>query len=1006
MIQAFRKIPYPRTLAAVTAAFVLYLLFGFLAVPRLVERGIRGYAAETLRRAAAVGEVRFNPLLFKLELRDFALTEQDGAPIAGFQRLLVDFELSSIARRAWTFSEVAVDGLDLRVDIAPDGKLNLAALAESLPKGDARGARKDGAPPRLLLQHVVLRGGVIAFSDRSGPMPASATVQPLDLELRDISTLPDRRGPYTISARLREGGTLAWRGEVSLQPVFSQGEIQGKGFKPATAWRFLHERPKLAEPAGEIAFSARYRFEYARGAPRLAVEDIRVLATGIALSEPGAKEPLLALDTIEATGGRFDLERRQIAIGNVAVTGGAVRIAREADGKIRIVEALGGAGGGKGGEPSAAGAAPEPANLWRFALDALQVEGVRIALADRSLKPAVAYDLEDVRARVSNITNDGRTPVEVEAALRVAQGGGVRASGEVGADGSRASARVKVERVALKPLQPLLARMSTLKLESGELSADAKVEYRAVKGRPELRVAGGAGIGNLLVNEAATGDRLLAWKALTADGVAFSLQPDRLRVREVRVVQPGAKIVIFKDRSLNLARAFEPQPAQGAAAPPPEAPKPPVEGAPATAAAPFDVGVERVRVENGVVDFADLSLVLPFATTIEEFQGTATGISSDPASGTALDFEGRVGEYGLARVDGSLRPFQPKSFTDIGVVFRNVEMTPLSPYSATFAGRKIASGRLALDLRYRIENSRLAGDNKVVMEKFTLGERVEAPEALDLPYDLAIALLTDSEGRIDVAVPVSGSVDAPEFSYRQLISQAIATVLRNIVTAPFRALAGLLGGGSGRDVESVAFDAGRAALRPPEREKLKGVAEALGKRPQLALVVEGQFGEADRAALRQRDVALAISGKLGRPPAAGAAPERVNPLDARTQRALEALFVERGSEEALSRFVADAEKTRGKPVQRVNPVLALAGRGSADAAFYEAMLKHLNETARIPGEALAQLADARARAVAGYLVETLSVPAARVAAKAAAEPGEERVKLSFDVARQAAAGER
>lgn len=997
VIPIFRKVPYPRTLAVIAAVFALYLLFGFLAVPRLVERALHGYVAETLQRNASVGEVRFNPLLFKLEVRDFALAERDGAPIAGFERLIVDFELSSIARWAWTFSAITVDGLDLRADIGPDGRLNLAALAGSVPKDGAQDGPKDEAPPRFLLQYVELRGGVVTFSDRSGPTPASATVQPLDLELRDISTLPDRRGPYTVSAQLRDGGTLTWRGEMSLQPVLSQGEIEGKGFKPATAWRFLRERPNLAEPAGEIAFSARYRFEYTAGAPRLAVEDIRVLAAGIALSEPEAKEPMLTLDRMEATDGRFDLEERRIAIGNVAVAGGAVRIAREADGRVRIVEVLGGAGGGRGGEPAAA-AAPEPANPWRFTLDALQVEGVRIALADRSLKPAVAYDLEDLRARVSNITNDGKTPIGFEAALRVAQGGSLSAAGEVGADGGRASASVKVERVALKPLQPLVARHSTLRLESGALSADAKVEYRAGKERPDLRVTGGAAIQNLLLNEAGTGDRLLAWKALNADSIAFRLQPARLRIKEVRVAEPGAKIVIFQDRSLNLAKALEPPPAQGAPKAKPEAGS---AGTPAAAAPPLDIGVERVRVENGVVDFADLSLVLPFATKVEEFQGAATGISSDPAGGAALNFEGRVGEFGLARVDGSLRPFQPKSFTDIGVVFRNVEMLPLSPYTATFAGRKIASGRLALDLRYKIENSQLAGDNKVVLEKFTLGERVEAPEALDLPYDLAIALLTDANGRIDVAVPVSGNMDAPEFSYGHLIWQAIATVIRNIVTAPFRALAGLLGGGGGaEDAERIAFDAGRAVLQPPEREKLKRVAGALEKRPQLNLVAEGQFGEADLAALRQRDVALAIAVRLGRAPAARAAPERVNPLDARTQRAMEALFVERSSEAELSAFVAAAEKTRGKPVQRANPVLALAGRGSADAAFYEALLKQLNETARIPAEALAQLADARARAVSGYLVETLSVPAARVAAKAAAEPGEERVRLSFDVARQ------
>jgi len=398
------------------------------------------------------------------------------------------------------------------------------------------------------------------------------------------------------------------------------------------------------------------------------------------------------------------------------------------------------------------------------------------------------------------------------------------------------------------------------------------------------------------------------------------------------------------------------------------------------------------------VDFSDLSLVLPFAAKVEEFNGSITGISSDPAGAAALKLEGKVGEYGLSNVDGTLKPFQPKAHTDIGVVFRNVELVPLSPYSATFAGRRIATGRVSLDLRYKIENSQLAGNNSVVLERFTLGEAVDSPGAVRLPYDLAIALLTDSDGKISVAVPVKGNIDAPEFSYGHLIWQAVTTVITNIVTAPFRSL---FGGSSGDGLENVAFDAGRATLRPPEREKLKRVAGAIAKRPQLVLVVEGQYGDADLAALRERDVTLAIAARLGRAPGPGEAPDPVNPLDGRTQRAMEALFTERASAEALAKFVDETEKARGKPVDRANPVLAFAGRGSADADFYQALLRRLNETARVPAESLQQLADARSRAVAGHMKDTLAVPESRLAVRTAAAPGAALVKLSFDVARQA-----
>jgi uncharacterized protein involved in outer membrane biogenesis len=1053
VINRLKRIPHRKSLAAAAGGLLLYSALGFWVAPGLIERGIPRYVAENLQRQASVGRVRVNPLLFKVEIRDFALTERGGAPIVGFERLFVDFELSSLLRWAWTFSEIALEGLDLRVDIGPEGELNLAALAASVPKSEAPPAEH---PPRLVLQHVALSRGAVTFSDRSGKVPASATFRPLNLEMRDISTLPDRRGPHLVSGRLPGGATLSWRGEMSLQPVVSQGELTLKDIRPAAMWKFVQSRVDLAEPAGELDLAVRYRFSHADGATRLALTDARIGAREVALrlgesertaraaigvaafeagfaaeleaqgsrtqvlvrdlaltltrvsaGEIGAKEPIVLLESIALEGGSVDLDRRRIAIPRVAVTGGTAHVIREKDGSLALLDMFDARAQAKPSPAAAADSrkpdAQEPG--WSASLDALNLSGVRVALADRSYDPALAYDLENIRIGLKDLRTDGTTPVGFEASLQVKQGGKVRASGSVGIDGSRAAGKVSIERVSLKPLQPAVARHTALRLESGEISASAKLDYRAGKSRPELRVTGGAALENLLLNESASGERLLSWRSFAAEGVTFSLAPDRLHVAEARLLEPGAKIVIYKDRSLNLAKVLETQPATApaapvsaaAAAPGPEARKPDTASA-AEPAAPFEVAVDRVQVENGIVDFSDLALVLPFAAKVEEFRGTATGISSDPASGAALKLEGRVGEFGLARVDGTLKPFQPKAFTDIGVVFRNVEMLPLSPYTATFAGRRIASGRLALDLRYKIENSQLAGDNKVAMEKFTLGERVDAPGALNLPYDLAIALLTDADGRIDIAVPVTGNVDDPKFSYGHLIWQAIATVIKNIVTAPFRALAALFGG-SAENLENIAFDAGRATMQPPEREKLKRVADALGKRPQLRLVVEGQVGVADLAALRERDVANAIAMKLGRKPAAGAVPEPVNPLDAKTQRALEVLFAERNAGEALSKFVAETEKARGKPVQRVNPALAFVGRASADVAFYEALLKRLNDTARIPDAAPGQLADARARAVAEYLVQSLSVPAARVAPKAASEPGSERVKLEFDVVR-------
>jgi hypothetical protein len=498
----------------------------------------------------------------------------------------------------------------------------------------------------------------------------------------------------------------------------------------------------------------------------------------------------------------------------------------------------------------------------------------------------------------------------------------------------------------------------------------------------------------LLIDDSQSRGRFVAWKSLSADGVEFSLKPDRLSIAQVRVVQPEATITVFKDHSVNLAKMLKDQ-GRGS------------EGG-ASRGSSFPITVERVRVQDGTVDYADHSLVLPFAAHVTKIAGSATGLSSDPESRADVLLHGRIEPNGLAKVSGAISPFAPKRFTDLRTEFRNVPMKPLSPYSATFAGRKIASGSLDLSLAYKIENGKLKGENKVLLDHFTLGERVESPSAIHLPLDLAIALLTDSQGRIDVAVPVSGDVDNPKFSYGKLIGQAIFNAIEKIITAPFRALGALLGGGGGGQLDAISFEPGSDRVLPPELDKLKKVSEALAKRPQLKVLVEGTYdAAADGEALRARKVSREVAEALGAKLAPGEHPGPVAVDSAKTQLALEKLLTKRSGDHALAEFQAQYEQRTGRKASRVNPALAFFGKGSTDHDFYEALYRRLVELQPLGDAELRELAQRRAAAVEKALVEKAQVDAARVATGKIATAGKTKAgsvdtKLSLEVLKAAA----
>jgi hypothetical protein len=378
--------------------------------------------------------------------------------------------------------------------------------------------------------------------------------------------------------------------------------------------------------------------------------------------------------------------------------------------------------------------------------------------------------------------------------------------------------------------------------------------------------------------------------------------------------------------------------------------------------------------------FADLSLVLPFATRIHALNGVIVGLGSDPASRATVKLDGRVDEFGQVKIEGALSAFQPKSFADIAVIFRNVPMSTLSPYSATFAGRRIRAGSMDVDLLYKIDKSALVGENKVVLRKLALGERVESPGAMRLPLDLAIAILSDSNGVIDIALPVRGNVDSPEFSYGHLIWQALVTVVTKIATSPFRAIGALFGGGGdGEQLQSIAFEPGSDALQPPERQKVLQVAEVLGKRAQLKLTVFGGYEtKADGEALRALHVRQDVAQKLEVKVKPGEDPGPVALDQVKSQRALEALLTQRAGPKALDEFEKSYEKNTGKKAQRANPILALAGRGAGDRAFYEALYKRLVEIAPLGDAEITDLGKRRADTIAKVLKERGSEIAARV----------------------------
>ena len=792
------------------------------------------------------------------------------------------------------------------------------------------------------------------------------------------------------------------QGEFDLARILRGGAARPAGAAPASAsgssaWRAVIAAVELSNVSASYSdetaknplsvsvrgLGAKLKFEAESGGDGLRLRagpgEIRLdeVRAGAARQD----KPALRIADISISGVRFDGGSRAFDLDAARIGSLDVDATMEA-GRLSLLDLVPAGGKDDGAKPLAA------------RLKSLEIAGGNAAFADR--ESGVTLALEHLGARLTGASSDASKPVEFELTAGVRGGGRIGARGRAVPAAGTLEAKVEASGVALAPLQSLIGRFEGVKLASGAASLSGTLKAGG-KG-PKLNYTGSASATDVAIDDNA-GARLIAWKSLATDSLRIALAPNRVEVDELRLSAPSGKLAIAADGTTNLGRAFArkgPTPASAKAGSGEE-----------DAVA---VTVRRLRVDRGQLDFSDESISPGFAARIAELAGTANGLSSDRATRGNFALEGRVGEFGYASLFGTLNPFAVRERTSFRVQFRNLDVATVSPYSMKFAGYRIASGRLSLDLNYRVNAGLLQGDNKITLVNFVLGERVESAGASNLPVELAIALLKDPDGRIDLEVPITGSLDDPQFSVSAIIWNAIGNIFRNIVAAPFRALAHLFGGG-GEEVGAIAFDPGSSRLLPPEREKLGRIVEALAKRPELKLVIPARYDSGtDARALKRVALAREIGRRAGFAVADGEEPGPISIEDRPTRSALRALFAERFSQAELDKLKTQAEaKERnaqasdGKKLSLLDKVRNFAAgepQVSDPREFYFGLMRRLRDSQPLPENALSGLAQARAAAIGGALKAAGADPARMTLSEPAStsETQADRITLQMGLA--------
>jgi len=499
------------------------------------------------------------------------------------------------------------------------------------------------------------------------------------------------------------------------------------------------------------------------------------------------------------------------------------------------------------------------AKPWQVRLERVELNDNTILLRDFQFDPPSKMRLSNLNLLVKDFDSTASKPFWLGMNTGLSMNGRIAMEGQIKLSPLIANLKLYVDDLSLPPFQPYLDPYIRIRMVQGALNTNADIVYDEAASHA-LHIAGDVAVANFASVDKQESRDFLNWKAMRMNSLIFESAPQRLSVRDISFTEPYLLAYIDSAKKLNIAQNVSPPALGKAVSPVPDlkegaaASKPQGKGK-AKAEEPMSVLIGLLNINRGNMDFADFTIKpTPFSAKIRNLNGNIRSLSSRPDAKSDVLLDGQLNEGAPVKIYGKINPLSLQASTDLRMHFQGVNMTRLSAYSAKFAGYRIERGKLTMDLHYLLENGRLAADNNFLAEQLVLGERVESPEATSLPVRMAISLLKDSEGKIDVSLPISGDLSNPNISIGNLLAGAATELISKLVTSPFSILSALVGQSS-EELESVKFAPGDAILSNEEKEQLAQIAQIMKKRPGMNLDIKSTADAGlDRPVLAEMDL--------------------------------------------------------------------------------------------------------------------------------------------------------
>ena len=912
-----------------------------------------------------------------IALARLAVQRPDGAPLFAVSELRMALGNLDVFRHALDVTRVTVTRPEFDVRRRSDGEFEWVVLAGGATMGAPAAAAS--LPWQARVREVDVQGATARLEDQSTAPQFRATLGDFRLRATDISNVAGDKGHVELSLTTDLGATITADAAVTLAPVTALGKLSTVGLNLKRLFPYYESAINLQVADGVLDFVTSFAVVARdKGPPAIALSGGGAEVRNLRLLFPGERDPLWTVPKLTAAGIGVDVDARTVTIDEATSRQAVLRINRDGDGNFnfaRIMRTTGSTGRNAGQIPAPGASAAQigPAATtasadatWQLLVRKSVLERTTLDFQDRMPATPVALRFTDLDVRMDNFSNGRGKRGALDLRTRVGSSGSVAVKGPMSTNPVAGNFRIDAQAIALPPLQPYLDAVANLTITSGAITTKGNLALDPTEpGSLRASYAGDVTVTDFASLDKPSASDLVKWKTLALTGIEAASMPVKLGIGGIALDDFYARLIVYPDGSLNLTQLLT---SGGATAKPAAEATPtnaaagvtPVSAPPATANASADGGglpvtIGQVTLTKGDVQFSDFFVKPNYSAHLTDLSGRISAMSKERAG--ELEITAAVEHTAPVDIRGRINPFASAIDLDLTAKAREIELPPLSPYAGKYAGYAIEKGKLSFDVHYKIENRKLAAENKLVLDQLKFGEKIESPSATKLPVLLAVALLRDRNGVIDINLPVSGSLDDPKFSVGGLIIQVIVNLLTKAVTAPFALLGAVFGGGE--QLAYVEFAPGHASITPAAEVKLKALAKALADRPGLKIDVTGRADAAtDADDLRRAELARVVKAQKRKALAAeqGALPplETIAVEPAEYPRYLEAAY---------------SEATFAKPRNAI---------GFAKSLPPPEMEALILQNAKADDEALRTLAYDRAQVVKDWLTQSGGVPADRV----------------------------